>query len=461
MDMVAQPVERLDPRINGILRIKNFYWAGPVFRPLIEPREGRGWLVTLGAARGQFALVLDDGAAGGITLVRDPLGTNKLFFAIHRSGRVSVANYLLDLIKRGVPCEAVYSVPPGCALQMDLQRGTMVLSRYFSIGRRGSPRSLGDIAHTVREQLETWFARLAVQFRDRRACVCLSGGLDSGVIAAFARRHFPNLAAYTYSYAGGRDGESEDAVSARRLADALGIPIHVVAATADDVLAVVGGAVAGAQDWRDFNVHCAIVNELLACAIRRDLGDTADAGTALVFTGDLSNEFLADYTPVVYGGREYYSLPKIDKVSLRRVLIRGLDAGDREIGVFGRHALDVIQPYGLLVDTLLDIPASLLNEPDTKQRLARQVAGDMLPDWIFRRPKVRAQIGNSQCVTGILPTLADNGRDSVWLRQAFRDTFGIEDAGFFSRFIRAGVYRPLHRFPKKVGKGDYLIGQHC
>lgn len=41
MDMVAQTVERLDPRIDGILRIKNFYWAGPVFRPLIEPGEGR------------------------------------------------------------------------------------------------------------------------------------------------------------------------------------------------------------------------------------------------------------------------------------------------------------------------------------------------------------------------------------------------------------------------------------
>lgn len=457
MEALARPVENLEPRLDGILRVKNFYWTGPVFRPLIEPDHGRGWLATLGAARGQFALVLDDdGLAGGITLVRDPLGTNKLFFAIHRSGRVAVANYLLDLIKRRVPCEAVYSVPPGCALRIDLERGALAVSRYFSIGRPGAPRSLRDIAHAIRGQLETWFARLADQFRHRRTFVCLSGGLDSGVIAAFARWHFPDLTAYTYSYTG--DCESEDAASARRLADALAIPFRLVPASADEVLAAVESALTYGQDWRDFNVHCAIVNELLARAMTWDLADTAEHGTALVLTGDLSNEFLADYTAVVYGGREYYSLPKIDKGSLRKVLIRGLDAGDREIGVFARHGLDLIQPYGLLADTFLDIPASLLNESNTKQRLARQVAGDMLPDWIFSRPKVRAQIGNSQRVTGILPTLADRGRDSVWLRRAFRDTFGIEDEGFFNRFIRAGVYRSLRAFPRRVGKGGYLTG---
>lgn len=460
MEALARLVGNLEPRLDGILRIKNFYWMGTVFRPLIEPGNGRRWLATLGALRGQFALVLDDGRAGRITFVRDPLGTNKLFFAIHRSGRVSVANYLIDLIKRGVPCEAVYSVPPECALQIDLQQGTLALSRYLryvSAERPGATGSLRDIAEAIYRQLDTWFARLADQFRHRQIFVCLSGGVDSGLIAAFARRHFPNLTAYTYSFTHDTDGESEDAASARRLAEALAIPFRLVPASADDVLGVIESALTYGQDWRDFNVHCAIVNELLARAMKTDLGQAGERSMALVLTGDLSNECFADYTPVVYGGREYYSLPKIDKESLRRVLIRGLDAGDREVGVFAQHGLDVIQPYGLLADAFLNIPASLLNEPDTKQRLAREVAGDMLPDWIFSRPKIRAQIGNSRCVTGILPTLVDSGRDSVWLRRAFRDTFGIQDDGFFNQFIRAGVYRSLHRFPRRVGKGDYLI----
>lgn len=456
---LARPVVACaEPRIEGVLRIKNFYWTGPVFRPTIEPRSRRGWLAMLGAARGRFALILDEGVAGRIILVRDLLGANKLFFAIHRSGRVTVANYLWDLVKCGVPCEAVYSVPPGCALRIDALRATLDLWRHSTIAEPYAPRPLRDVANGIRAQLEAWFARLADQFRYRPTFVCLSGGLDSGVIAAFARRYFPNLTAYTYSYTENGGAETEDAVAARRLADALGIPLRIVPASAADVLAVLGSVLVNGQDWRDFNVHCAVVNELLARAMKADLADTTDRSAALVLTGDLNNEFFADYTTVVYRGREYYSLPKMDRGSLRKVLIRGLDAGDREVGVFAAHGLDVIQPYGLIADALMQIPVPLLNDPDTKVTVARQIAGDMLPDWIFTRPKVRAQIGNARCESGILPTLADSGRDSRWLRQTFRNTFGITDDGFFSRFIRAGSYRSLHAFPARLCKSDYLIG---
>lgn len=190
---------------------------------------------------------------------------------------------------------------------------------------------------------------------------------------------------------------------------------------------------------------------------RRRTARPAGAALCPEAAGDLGNEFFADYASVFYGGREYYPLPKVDKGSLRTVLVRGLDAGDREVGVFAHHGLDLIQPYGLLADTYLDIPAFLLAEPQFKQRVIREVAAGLLPEWIFSRPKVRAQIGDSQCLAGILPTLAGSGRESVWLRQAFRDAFRIEDDGFFNRFIRAGVYRSLHRFPRRIGKCDYLV----
>lgn len=456
MEAIALPIGELEPRIDGILRIHNFYWAGTVYRPLIEPGNGRYWLARLAALRGQFALVLGDGRDRGMTLIRDPLGSNKLFFAIHRSGRVSVGNYLMDLVKRGVPCEGTYSVPAGCAVQIDLQHGTLALSRHFSVGRREASGTPSETARAIRRHLDVWFARLAREFRTRQVFVCLSGGLDSGLVAAFARRYFPNLTAYTYSYIHEADRESEDAASARCLAEALAIPFRLVQASEDDVLSAVESAIVNGQDWRDFNVHCAVVNELLARAMKQDLAQAGGDARALVLTGDMNNEFFADYAPVAYGGRQYYVLPKTDKGFLRRALVRGLDAGDREVGVFGRHGLDVIQPYGLLADAFLELPVALLREANAKQNLTREVAGDVLPEWIFRRPKIRAQIGDSQCGAGILPTMADRGRDSAWLRRAFRDAFGIEDEGFFNRFIRAGVYRSLHAFPRRVGKGGYL-----
>ena len=278
------------------------------------------------------------------------------------------------------------------------------------------PPPLDDVARAIRTGLELWFSRLARQFGARRIRVCLSGGLDSGIIAAFTRKYFADVVAYTYVYAGPGTAPSEDAVSATRLANALGIPLRYVPATGADVIDVLEDALCYGQDWRDFNVHCAVVNELLARAMRKDADADPDGPDSLVLTGDLANELLADYTPVPYDGQEFYALPNVDIARLRLTLVRGLDAGDREVGIFARHGLDLIQPYGLLADDYLRLPAAVLGREDSKQQLSRRIAGDLLPGFVFDRIKVRAQIGNSAQPTGILPVLLEHGYDATWLR---------------------------------------------
>jgi len=440
--------------LESSLRIRNFYWAGNSFRPSLPLEPGPAGVLPLKPLRGQFALA--EAAADRLTLVRDPLGINKLFFAIHHSGRVCIANYLIDLVRSGVPCGVIYSVPAGHRVEIDLRRRTFASSRYFT-ARTGDARgecSLDKEAAAIRGHLEVWFARLADEFHSRRIFLCLSGGLDSGLIAALATRHFRDLTAYTYCFSQNGDEVSEDATSARRLAGDLNIPVRLVTASRRDVLDAVHNALVYGQDWRDFNVHCAIVNELLGRAMADDLARAGDGTPALVLTGDLMNEFVADYSPVVYRGREYYSLPKVDHG--RRTLVRGLNAGDREVGIFGRHGLDVIQPYGLLADVLLELPIRLVSHEDSKQNLARAIAGDLLPDRIFARSKVRAQIGTSGEVTGILPVLLESGYDADWLRLTFRQAFGIDNDAFLSTFIHGGVYRSLPMFPTRVGTDGFL-----
>ncbi len=129
------------------------------------------------------------------------------------------------------------------------------------------------------------------------------------------------------------------------------------------------------------------------------------------------------------------------------MLIRGLDSGDREIGIFNQHGLDVVQPYGFVLDQYLRLPRSFVGNEGSKQALVREVAGDILPQFIFDRVKVRAQIGNSKEPTGILPILVDGGRDSKWLRKAFCELFKIKKETFLDRFIRVGRYRFISEFP--------------
>jgi hypothetical protein len=278
------------------------------------------------------------------------------------------------------------------------------------------------------------------------------------LIAALARKHFRKLTAYTYSFAGAGIPLSEDAVYAARLARVLDMPFRLVPATADDLHGVVDAALCYGQDWRDFNVHCAIVNEIVARAIRRD-AETAGGPLPLVLTGDLANEFLADYEPVPYGGEEYYKLPRMEPFDLRRILIRGLDSGDREVGVFGHHGLDVVQPYGLILNQYHRLPPAFIGGKHAKQELVRKIAGDLLPPFLFDRPKVRAQVGDSTANTGILPLLIQRGHGADWLRRAFCRLFDIDAVTFLDRFIRGGRYRTVSPFrnPRLVTNG-YVTG---
>lgn len=435
--------------IESLLRVQNFYWADARFRPPLDldgVTPGGRPLVDL---RGQFSFALR-GPKTRLVLARDPLGINKLFFAIHDS-TVSIANYLVDLVDRNVPFETIYSVPSGHVVEIDVERGTLTLRRYFDLDARArqGEASRDRAARTIRQHLEVWFSRLAEQFRHRRIFVCLSGGLDSSLIAALAAKYFPDVTAYTYGFFESDERESEDVRYARQVAELLALPLRLVRATADDVLAVVADALCYGQDWRAFNVHCAIVNEILARAIERGVREGASREPVLVLTGDLANELLADYTPLSYAGEEVYRVPRVGPACLRTALLHGLDAGDREVGIFGHHGIDVIQPYGLLIDQYLALPASMIGHPNFKQLLVREMAGDLLPSFLFERRKARAQIGDPDGPGGLLSTLLRAGCDSGWLRRAFCHRFMVKEETILNGFIRLGRYRFLNEFPHR------------
>ncbi|TMC37594.1 MAG: hypothetical protein E6J24_00225 [Chloroflexi bacterium] len=223
--------------VESMLRIRNLYWADARFQPTVPTEDTGGLTAMLATLRGQFSLALP-APRDTLILVRDPLGVNKLFFAIDEAGTVMAANYLVDLVSPGVPFETVYSVPAGHFVEIDPHGRTLSLRRYFhpdAAARREAP-ALDAAARRIREHLELWFARLAADLGRRRVCVSLSGGLDSSMVAALATKHFSSVTAYTYGYAGSDAPESEDVRSARRVADFLGVSLRFVPATPDEVL---------------------------------------------------------------------------------------------------------------------------------------------------------------------------------------------------------------------------------
>lgn len=393
------------------------------------------------ALRGQFARHREEN--GVHELVRDPLGVHKLFYAIEGT-EVRAASYFAELRAEGFAASRIASVPSGHRVVIEPRAKRLTTTRLWELpmGSEGeaTDEALEQHGRRIADALEQTFAEIARAIdatRERGVFVTLSGGLDSTGIAVLSQRHFPRVTGVTFAM-DGEHGSSSDLASARRVAHELGIDLMEVVVRPDHLFDLLDDVLLWGQDWRDFNVHCGLVNAALAEALPEG---------AVVLTGDGMNELVADYTPVRVGERVLYDLPRLSPGKLRRFLIQGLDSGDREVGIFARRGIRCVQPYAICADAYTALPDALVSARDAKQRLVARVLGDRVPSFVYERPKVRAQVGSSDEVGGTVRVLLDRGFDSARIAARFRELLGLTEAEQRS-MIRAGFYRFLTRWPE-------------
>src|SRR5260370_33751025 len=166
------------------------------------------------------------------------------------------------------------------------------------------------------------------------------------------------------------------------------MPLLPVVRCREAVAGAVKSSVQLCQDWRDFNVHCATVNLFLA----QDIRAAFPAEKVVVLSGDLMNEYVCDYSEERVGTTVYYKIPRIPMHKRRRYFVRGLDAGDREIGVFSAYGLIACQPFAVLAERFMRIPALMLERPDLKWALNGPLLAPQVMAHV-NRAKTRAQVG--------------------------------------------------------------------
>lgn len=429
-------------------RVRNFLWKNDAFVP-----DGAQTIPddfsAVDRLFGQFALHTED-MHGAHLLLRDALGVNKLFYAIDPEGQVHSSNFLIDLVRRGIDARRIWSVPSGHRIRIVPAERRFSLEKWSTLRFNeedvsGSEMEIEAVAARIRDSLGETFRRIADVVRGRPLFVTLSGGLDSTTIATLAREWIGEFVAVTFAVdgPGGSSTEGGDLFYAEKVAKELGVKLQVIAVSSDDLATLLDPVLVYGQDWRDFNVHCGLVNAAIGRAI--GAGSVGDARPVLL-TGDTMNELVSDYSPVEYGGATYYDLPNISPGRLRRFLVGGLDSGDREIGIFAHYGLDTIQPYALSADAYVDIPASWLDRPGAKQDLVKRVMGTKVPSFIYQRPKVRAQVGSSKEVGGTMAALLSRGITAESLKERFRSLFSL-DAHTLASMIRSGFYRSTSTYP--------------
>ena len=209
--------------------------------------------------------------------------------------------------------------------------------------------------------------------------VCLSGGLDSTIIAFLASKIFRKVTAISCSLVNSKqykkylmdkdsknkDYFSQDFLAAKKISALIGIDFKPIIFSEKDCLKDLKKAMYLSQDWRDFNVHCAILNYQIAKNLKNDKQYQYQP----LITGDFMNEFVADYKEERINKKIYYNIPIKDKKRKQQFLINGLKSSDRENGIFSYFQIPSFQPYSIVSKIFESLPKNYLMDENAKYKI--------------------------------------------------------------------------------------------
>ncbi len=231
---------------------------------------------------GQFALAVVDDQTGHWLVARDPVGICPLYVGHHDDGTIWFASEMKALVDH---CARIELVGPGEAWAYDGR--SITTWRWFKrpwmdhvpIGR---PEPA-----TIRRTLVDAVAKRFMA--DVPFGVLLSGGLDSGLVAAAATRlvraRQVEYDGPIHSFAIGL-ADGPDLAPARRLATCLGTQHHEFTFTIAEALAAVPAVVRHLESYQQ--IRTAVPTYLLAKRIR-------DLGFKMVLSGEGADELLGGY----------------------------------------------------------------------------------------------------------------------------------------------------------------------
>jgi len=235
---------------------------------LVECLAAWGVEGTLPRLNGMFAFGALDVQAGRLYLARDPFGVKPLYYSLANDGslafssevkalsplankapQLDVSAFRAFLTLRFVPSpntllEGINRLPPGHFLVRELGTGRDDLQCYVRY-------PLDRFRGTLDDAVEAYYAILSQAVKrqllsDVPLGIFLSGGVDSGLVAALAAEQVGKLPCYTVGF-GSRHDECELA-DAAHTASALGLEHRPVTVTPDDLWSAFENCVAAVEE---------------------------------------------------------------------------------------------------------------------------------------------------------------------------------------------------------------------
>jgi len=316
---------------------------------------------------GMFAYALVRG--DGIILARDPLGIKPLYLG-RRNGALVFASEIKALMKaydnvEEFPAGHIYSSKTG-------------LRRYYHL-EPGTPdvTDVETALQGIRERLEAAVVKRLIA--DVDVGVFLSGGLDSSLISALARRHKHPLDSFSIGTA-----DSPDKDCAWQVAEFLGTRHHQYIYTIAEAIQALHEVIYFLESFDCALVRSAIPNYFLArLASQHVKVSLSGEGADELFAG---YEYLKDVAPSGLTDELLHITRALHNTNLQRC--------DR---MSMAHGLEVRVPFldVKVVEFAFRIPNSLKQRgPEkTEKWILRKLAEGLLPENIVWRKKAKFAIG--------------------------------------------------------------------
>jgi asparagine synthase (glutamine-hydrolysing) len=245
---------------------------------------------------GDFAIVVVDPQRERVSVARDPYGVRPLFFgATSTSTQAALASEI-----KALPPTAtnIFAVKPGSMMEINLdgtaERPVYDTEQWHEVPWLKTPywrASLEGLTHAgqaLRHALEEAVAKRLVVTRGSVGA-CLSGGLDSSLVAAIAARRLRSAGKELHTYSIGMAG-SPDLEHARLVATHIGSVHHERVVEPEECLAVIPTVVRAIESFDITTVRASVGNYLVGQLVATETPDIK-----VVLNGDGADEVLGGY----------------------------------------------------------------------------------------------------------------------------------------------------------------------
>lgn len=324
---------------------------------------------------GMFAFAIVDEKS--IYLARDPFGIKPLYYVVKDQ-----VFYFASEMKalKGISHE-IEEFPAGHWWHSDLgirQYHNLIPNTIFP--NHCEPKDIQEQLPRIHQTLQQAVEKRMIADEEVHVGVSLSGGLDSSIVAAFAKEIKQDLDTFVVGVSGGEDIEASIDV-----ANYLGTTHHIYKYSLDEMVSVLPEVIYHLESYDAPLIRSAIPNYFLA--------KLASEHVKVILTGEGADE--------LYAGYEYLEdIDDSDQLQKELLLLTkklqntNLQRADR---MSMAHGLEARVPFldKEFVDLSLALPAEwkLRKEDQVEKKLLRDACEGMIPEHILKRPKSKFSDG--------------------------------------------------------------------